>query len=145
MGRLIFNEPIPQDLGFVDRADPEAMFDLEINFVCGKKQLGKIIDKCITARLYHRRRGARYIKALGYKYSTLGASDGLRLRYDRPGGEVHPSARPSSESSKIEDAVQAAASSPTTSATACRQGVGKDHQGRHRRPAGTWTATTPSS
>ena len=48
VGRLIYNEAIPQDLGFVDRSDPEAMFEPEINFVVGKKQLGKIIDKCIT-------------------------------------------------------------------------------------------------
>ena len=48
VGRLIYNQAIPQDLGFVDRNDPEAMFEPEINFVTGKKQLGKIIDKCIT-------------------------------------------------------------------------------------------------
>ena len=48
VGRLIYNEAIPQDLGFVDRTNPETMFDPEINFVVGKKQLGKIIDKCIT-------------------------------------------------------------------------------------------------
>ncbi|MDY5959605.1 MAG: DNA-directed RNA polymerase subunit beta', partial [Agathobaculum butyriciproducens] len=46
-GRLIFNERIPQDLGFVDRSDPSKKFDLEIMFTCGKKELGKIIDKCI--------------------------------------------------------------------------------------------------
>ena len=47
VGRLIYNEPIPQDLGFVDRSDPAHAFDLEIDFLVGKKQLGKIIDKCI--------------------------------------------------------------------------------------------------
>ena len=41
VGRLIFNEGIPQDLGFVDRNDPEQMFDPEVNFIVGKKQLGK--------------------------------------------------------------------------------------------------------
>ena len=46
-GRLIFNERIPQDLGFVDRSDPSKLLDLEIMFTCGKKELGKIIDKCI--------------------------------------------------------------------------------------------------
>lgn len=46
-GRLIFNEAIPQDLGFVDRSDENNLFDLEINFLVGKKELGKIIDKCI--------------------------------------------------------------------------------------------------
>ena len=74
VGRLIYNEPIPQDLGFVDRNDPEHAFDLEVDFLVGKKQLGKIIDKCI------RRHGFTIatemldkIKALGYKYSTKGA------------------------------------------------------------------------
>ena len=74
VGRLIYNEPIPQDLGFVDRSVPGHEFDLEISFLVGKKQLGKIIDKCI------RKHGFTIatemldrIKALGYKYSTKGA------------------------------------------------------------------------
>ena len=74
VGRLIYNEPIPQDLGFVDRTDPEKAFDLEVDFLVDKKQLGKIIDKCI------RRHGFTVatemldrIKSLGYKYSTKGA------------------------------------------------------------------------
>ena len=74
VGRLIYNEPIPQDLGFVDRTQPGREFDLEVDFLVDKKQLGKIIDKCI------RRHGFTVatemldrIKALGYKYSTKGA------------------------------------------------------------------------
>jgi len=74
VGRLIYNEPIPQDLGFVDRNDPKRAFDLEVDFLVDKKKLGKIIDKCI------RRHGFTIatemldrIKALGYKYSTKGA------------------------------------------------------------------------
>ena len=74
VGRLIYNEPIPQDLGFVNRNDPEHAFDLEVDFLVGKKQLGKIIDKCI------RKHGFTIatemldrVKALGYKYSTKGA------------------------------------------------------------------------
>ena len=74
VGRLIYNEPIPQDLGFVNRNDPEHAFDLEVDFLVGKKQLGKIIDKCI------RRHGFTIatemldrVKALGYKYATKGA------------------------------------------------------------------------
>ncbi|MFR5096031.1 DNA-directed RNA polymerase subunit beta', partial [Hominenteromicrobium sp.] len=47
MGRMIFNRPIPQDLGFVDRTDPENILKFEVDFLVGKKQLGKIIDKCI--------------------------------------------------------------------------------------------------
>ena len=74
VGRLIFNEPIPQDLGFVDRTDPEHQFDLEIAFNTGKKKLSDIIDRCI------RKHGFTIstevldnIKSLGYKYSTKGA------------------------------------------------------------------------
>ncbi len=74
VGRLIFNEGIPQDLGFVDREDPEHMFDPEINFVCGKKQLGKIIDKCINKHGFTVSAGVLdVIKAKGYKYSTRGS------------------------------------------------------------------------
>ncbi len=74
VGRLIYNEPIPQDLGFVDRSVPGHEFDLEVDFLVDKKMLGKIIDKCI------RRHGFTVatemldrIKALGYKFSTKGA------------------------------------------------------------------------
>ncbi len=73
-GRLIFNEAIPQDLGFVDRSDESKLFDLEINFLVGKKELGKIIDKCI--RVHGTTKTAVIldkIKALGFKYSTRGA------------------------------------------------------------------------
>ena len=74
VGRLIYNEAIPQDLGFVDRNDPETMFDPEINFVVGKKQLGKIIDKCITKHGFTIAAGVLdAIKDLGYHYSTLGS------------------------------------------------------------------------
>ena len=45
-GRVIFNEAIPQDLGFKDRTDPEELFELEIDCVVDKKVLGKIVDKC---------------------------------------------------------------------------------------------------
>ena len=74
VGRLIYNEAIPQDLGFVDRSDPEATFEPEINFVVGKKQLGKIIDKCITKHGFTIAAGVLdAIKDLGYHYSTLGS------------------------------------------------------------------------
>ncbi len=74
VGRIIFNEPIPQDLGYVDRSDPEHAFDPEIGFQVGKKQLGDIIDRCIQK--YGFTISAEVldnIKALGYKYSTIGA------------------------------------------------------------------------
>lgn len=74
LGRLIFNQPIPQDLGFVDRSDPEKFFDLEIDFVTTKKELGEIVDRCIkthtatvTAQVLDD------IKDMGYKYSTKGS------------------------------------------------------------------------
>jgi DNA-directed RNA polymerase subunit beta' len=73
-GKLIFNEAVPQDLGFVDRTDPGRSFDLEINKLVTKKELGRIIDKCIkvhgtakTAIVLDK------IKDLGFKYSTRGA------------------------------------------------------------------------
>ncbi len=73
-GRLIFNERIPQDLGFVDRSDPEKLLDLEIMFTCGKKELGKIIDKCIRVHGFNvTAEVLDAIKSMGYKYSTKGA------------------------------------------------------------------------
>ena len=74
VGRIIFNEAIPQDLGYVDRSDPEQAFNYEISFQVGKKQLGDIIDRCIQK--YGFTISAEVldsIKAMGYKYSTKGA------------------------------------------------------------------------
>ena len=74
VGRLIYNEGIPQDLGFVDRTDPEKEFDLEIDFPVMKKNLGTIIAKCIDKHGLNRSAELLdYIKALGYKYATKGA------------------------------------------------------------------------
>ncbi len=74
VGRLKYNEPIPQDLGFVDRNDPDHAFDLEVDFLVGKKQLGKIIDKCIRVHGFTiATEMLDRIKALGYKFSTKGA------------------------------------------------------------------------
>lgn len=93
VGFIIFNESIPQDLGFVDRTDKDHEFDLEWTFSLkdptkntvdsydeiiqnkvGKKQLGKIIDRCID--IHGTSRSAIVldnIKATGFKYSTKGA------------------------------------------------------------------------
>ena len=74
VGRIIFNQPIPQNLGFVDRSDPDNLFKLEVEFLVGKKQLGKIIDKCI--KVHGTAKTAEVldnIKAQGFKYSTKGA------------------------------------------------------------------------
>ena len=71
LGRMIFNRNIPQDLGFVDRNDKEKLFDLEVDFIVTKKELGAIINACIkkhgsaiTAKMLDA------IKEMGYKYST---------------------------------------------------------------------------
>ncbi|WP_026883627.1 DNA-directed RNA polymerase subunit beta' [Clostridium akagii] len=73
-GKLIFNESIPQDLGFIDRSLPENQFKFEIDFLVGKKNLGIIIDKCYlkhgptqTSTMLDK------IKAKGYHYSSIGA------------------------------------------------------------------------
>jgi len=73
VGRIIYNKGIPQDLGFVDRTNPENEFEPEINFVVNKKKLGKIVEKSINQ--YGLNRSAElldYIKATGFKYSTTG-------------------------------------------------------------------------
>ncbi len=71
LGRLIYNQAIPQNLGFVDRTKPGNEFRLEVDFIVKKKQFGQIIDRCI------RYNGPAVcadmldaIKAMGYKYST---------------------------------------------------------------------------
>jgi len=72
VGRLIYNEGIPQDLGFVDRTNPDTMFDPELNFTVMKKNLGKIIAKCINVHgLSKTAELLDYIKSTGYKYSTI--------------------------------------------------------------------------
>ena len=74
VGRLIFNENIPQNLGYVDRTNSDKQFDLEIDFLVKKGQLSDIIERCIrihgtttTSEVLDR------IKALGFKYSTKAA------------------------------------------------------------------------
>ena len=87
VGRLIFNENIPQNLGYVDRTNSDKQFDLEVTFLVGKKQLGQIIDRCIkihgtatTSEVLDK------IKATGFKYSTC--DHGCCLRCDYPEGKV---------------------------------------------------------
>ena len=74
VGKIIFNTPIPQDLGYVDRTDPEHKFDYEVDFQVTKKKLPDIISRCLTK--HGTKRCAIMldaIKAQGYKYSTLSA------------------------------------------------------------------------
>ena len=73
-GRIIFNQNIPQDLGFVDREDPEHVCDYEVNMTCGKKELGKIVDRTIRSHGFTvASEVLDNIKSTGYKYSTRGA------------------------------------------------------------------------
>ena len=72
IGRVIFNAPVPQDLGFVDRSDPENEFVPEISFVVKKKQLGQIVEKCIRVHgVAVASKVLDALKAQGYKYSTI--------------------------------------------------------------------------
>jgi len=72
VGRIIYNEGIPQDLGYIDRTDPENELQLEINFPVVKKNLGDIIARCIKVHgLSLSAEVLDYIKATGFKYSTL--------------------------------------------------------------------------
>ena len=74
LGLLIFNEVIPQDLGFVDRTNPENLLKLEVNFHVGKKQIKQILEKVIN--IHGATKTAEVlddVKAMGYKYSTRAA------------------------------------------------------------------------
>ncbi|MFV0464537.1 MAG: DNA-directed RNA polymerase subunit beta' [Lachnospiraceae bacterium] len=74
VGRFIFNEIIPQDLGFVDRSDPDNALKLEVDFHVGKKQLKQILENVIN--VHGATKTAEVlddIKSIGYKYSTRAA------------------------------------------------------------------------
>ncbi len=74
LGRFLFNEILPQDLGFVDRSNPDNFLKLEVDFHVGKKQLKQVLEKCINV---HGATGTAEtmdnVKSLGYKYSTRAA------------------------------------------------------------------------
>ncbi|MBR6665198.1 MAG: DNA-directed RNA polymerase subunit beta' [Lachnospiraceae bacterium] len=74
LGRFLFNEILPQDLGFVERKSPEDMLKLEVDFHVGKKGLKQILDKVINT--HGASKSAEVlddVKAIGYKYSTRAA------------------------------------------------------------------------
>ncbi len=74
LGRLIFNDALPQNLGFRKRECMDDMFLLEVDELVGKKQLGNIVDQCFRSQGEHRTAQVLdNIKALGFKYSTVGA------------------------------------------------------------------------
>jgi len=73
-GKIIFNEAIPQDLGFVPRDTNEQKLDYEIDFLVGKKQLSQIVEKCFRIKgSTEVSKVLDKIKTLGFKYSTIGA------------------------------------------------------------------------
>ena len=74
LGRMIFNDALPQDLGFVKRECLDDMFKLEVDELVGKKQLSRIVDQCFHTQGEHKTAQVLdRIKALGFKYSTVGA------------------------------------------------------------------------
>ena len=74
LGRFLFNEILPQDLGFVDRTDPENLLKLEVDFHVGKKQLKQILEKVINTHGASKTAEVLdLIKSTGYKYSTKAA------------------------------------------------------------------------
>ncbi len=102
VGRFIFNEIIPQDLGFVDRSKPENEFAPEIQFTVDKKKLGKIVDACI--RVHGITKTAVVlddIKDIGYKYSTKGAITISVSDMEVPGGKKERLAEAEKQVEKI--------------------------------------------
>ncbi|MDD4716739.1 MAG: DNA-directed RNA polymerase subunit beta', partial [Eubacteriales bacterium] len=73
LGRLVFNQVIPQNLGYVDRSVPENLLKLECDFLVGKKELGSIIERCIrTQGVSQTAVILDEIKSMGFRYSTKG-------------------------------------------------------------------------
>ncbi|MBR5368966.1 MAG: DNA-directed RNA polymerase subunit beta', partial [Lachnospiraceae bacterium] len=74
LGRLFFNEILPQDLGYVDRTNPEDFLKPEIDFLVGKKQLKQILEKVInTHGIFKTAEVLDDVKSIGYKFSTRAA------------------------------------------------------------------------
>ena len=74
VGKLLFNQALPQNLGFVDRSNPDNELDLEIDFLVSRKELAKIVERCIKENGAHMTAIVLdKIKDLGFKYSTKGA------------------------------------------------------------------------
>ncbi len=73
-GRIIFNQLIPQDLGFVDRKKSESVLNYEVDFLVGKSQLDIIFDRCIKVHGFKKTAVVLdAVKAIGFKYATSGA------------------------------------------------------------------------
>ncbi|WP_234123280.1 DNA-directed RNA polymerase subunit beta' [Clostridium hydrogenum] len=128
VGKLIFNDSIPQDLGFVDRTIPGNELVMEVDFLVGKKNLGKIIDKCYlkygptkTSIMLDK------IKAKGYHYSTIGAITVSTSDMTVPPAKKTLMAEAESSVEKITKMY--------------RRGFISDDE-RHERVIATWTKTT---
>ena len=126
VGRFIFNEKLPQTLGFVDRSQDS--YSLEVDFLCDKKALGKVIDKCfrvhgntITSIMLD------YIKQTGFKYSTRGAVTIAVSDMDIPEEKAHLISLAEEKVDKYEKAY--------------RRGLISDEE-RYEKVIETWTETT---
>ncbi|ABR50557.1 DNA-directed RNA polymerase, beta' subunit [Alkaliphilus metalliredigens QYMF] len=126
VGRFIFNEKIPQDLGFVDRS--KDLYALEVDFLCTKGALGKVIGKCfrkhgntITSIMLD------YIKELGFKYSTRGAITVAVSDMDVPEAKAELISQAEQRVDKYEKAF--------------RRGLISDEE-RYEKVIETWTETT---
>ncbi|URZ08221.1 DNA-directed RNA polymerase subunit beta' [Clostridium felsineum] len=130
IGKLIFNESIPQDLGFIDRSVAGNELLLEIDFLVGKKNLGGIIDKC------YRKHGPTKtsimldkIKAKGYHYSTISAITVSTSDMTVPPNKKNLMSEAEASVEKIEKMY--------------RRGFISDDE-RYERVISTWTKTTES-
>ncbi len=128
IGKLIFNQPIPQDLGFIDRSIPGNEFKLEVDFLVTKSGLNKIADRCIrvhgcteTAEILDA------IKAQGYKFSTRGA--------------ITVSCADMSVPPEKEELIAEAEVKINKITTAYRRGLLTD-EGRYKNVIDTWNETT---
>ena len=126
VGRFIFNEKIPQDLGFVDRTKDK--YSLEVDFLCDKKNLGRVIDKCfrkhgntITSIMLD------YIKSKGFQYSTKGAITIAVIDMEIPGEKAGLISEAEEKVDKYEKAF--------------RRGLISEEE-RYEKVIETWTDTT---
>ena len=72
VGRIIYNDGVPQDLGYVDRSTEDGMFEYEINFPVNKKKLGDLINRCISKHgLSDSAAVLDNVKQKGFHYSTI--------------------------------------------------------------------------
>jgi len=141
IGRIVFNHNIPQDLGFVERVDEngnptEHYFDYEITFTCGKKQLGKIVDRTIKKHGFTvAAEVLDNIKATGYHNSTIAAITISIADMTIPDEKYTLIAETEQRVVDIEDQFKMGFMTENERYRRGRRRVGKDHRRRYRRPA----------